>query len=69
MECFSVRYATKTHKKKKQVLQALVLSYLDYCPVLWSSVARKHLVKLQLAQNKAARLALHFDQRADINKS
>ena len=37
----------------KQVLQALVLSNLDYCPVVWSSAARKDLVKLQLAQNRA----------------
>ena len=28
-----------THSKK-QVLQALVLSYLDYCPVVWSNAAR-----------------------------
>ena len=48
-----------TPHSKKQVLQALVLSYLDYCPVLGLSAARKDLVKLQLAQNRAARLALH----------
>ena len=51
---------------KKQVLQALVLSYLDYSPVVWSSAARKDLDKLQLAQNRVARLALHCNQRADI---
>jgi hypothetical protein len=32
-------------------LQALVLSNLDYCPVVWSSTARKDLVKLQMAQS------------------
>ena len=47
--------------------QALVVSYLDYCPVIWSSAAKKDLVKLQLAQNRAARLALHCNQRANIN--
>ena len=51
---------------KKQVLQALVLSNLDYCPVVWLSAKRKDLVKLQLVQNRAARLALHCNQRADI---
>ena len=56
-----------TPHSKKQVLQALVLSYLDYCPVVWLSAARKYLVKLQLAQNRAALLALHCNQRADIN--
>ena len=56
-----------TPHSKKQVLQALVLSNLDYCPVVWSSVARKDLVKLQLAQNRVARFALNCNQRADIN--
>ena len=41
-----------TPHSTKQVLQALVLSYLDYCPVIWSSAAKKDLVKLQLAQNR-----------------
>ena len=48
-----------TTVQKKQVLQALVLSKLDYCTVVWSRVARKDLVKLQLAQNRAARFALN----------
>ncbi|CDQ80817.1 unnamed protein product [Oncorhynchus mykiss] len=48
-------------------LQVLVLSNLDYCPVVWSSAARKDLVKLQLPQNGAAHLALNCNQRADKN--
>ena len=56
-----------TPHSKRQVLQALVLSYLDYCPVVWSGAARKDLVKLQLAQNRATHLELHCNQRADIN--
>ena len=56
-----------TPHSTKQVLQALVLSNLDYCPVMWSSAAGKDLVKLQLVQNRATRLALHCNQRADIN--
>ena len=43
------------------------MSYFDYCPVVWSSAARKDQVTLQLAQNRVARLALHCNQRADIN--
>jgi hypothetical protein len=43
------------------------LSNLDYCPVVWSSAARKDLVKLQLAQNRAACFALNCNQRDDIN--
>ena len=34
---------------------------------MWSSAAKKVIVKLRLAQNRAGRLALHCDQRADIN--
>ena len=34
---------------------------------MWSSAARKDLVKQQLAQNRASRLALHCNQMADIN--
>ena len=56
-----------TPHSKKQDLQALVLCNLDYCPVVWFSAARKDLVKLQLAQNRAARFALHCNHRADIN--
>ena len=56
-----------TPHSKRQVLQALVLSNLDYCPVVWSSAGRKYLVKLQLAQDKGARFALNCNQRADIN--
>ena len=50
-----------------KVLQALVLSHLFYCPVIWSSAAKKDLVKLQLALNRATRRALHCNQRANIN--
>ena len=56
-----------TPHSTKQDLQALVLSYLDYCPVIWSRAAKKVLVKLQLNQNRASRLALHCNQRANIN--
>ena len=62
----------------RQVLQALVsiflttlnntlvLSHLDYCSVVWSGATKKDLGKLQLAQNRAARLALDV-QRGNIN--
>ena len=51
----------------RQVLQSLVLSHLDYCSVLWSGDTKKDLRKLQLAQNRAARMALECTQRANIN--
>ena len=43
----------------RQVLQALVLSHLDYCSVVWSGATKKDLGKLLLAQNRATRLDVH----------
>ena len=48
-----------TPSSRVLVTQALVLSHLDYCSTIWSGADQKHLSKLQIAQNKAARLALH----------
>ena len=60
----SALFYTTLQKSKSCRLQ---LSYLDYCPVMWSSAARKDLVNLQLAQNRVACLAVHYNQRANIN--
>ena len=49
-----------------QVIQALVLSHLDYCPAVWSSASKKELRKLQIGQNKAARVALKCKYRSSI---
>lgn len=51
----------------KQVIQTLVLSHLDYCPMIWSNATKKDLGKLQLAQNRAARLALRCTLRSSVN--
>jgi hypothetical protein len=45
---------------QKLTVVVLVLSHLDYCPVIWSRAAKKDIEKLQLAQNRAARLALNY---------
>ena len=50
-----------------QDLQALDFSYLDYGSVVWSGGTKKDLGKLQLVQNRAARLAPRCTQRANIN--
>ena len=42
------------------------MSHLDYCPVVWSGTTKRDLGKLQLAQNRAAQLALKCTQRANI---
>jgi hypothetical protein len=56
-----------TQKSTVLVVQALVLSHLDYYLVIWSSAAKKDLAKLQLAQNRAARLALNCTYRTNNN--
>ena len=51
-----------------QVIQALILSHLDYCSAIWSSAANKELYKLQLVQNRAARLALQCSIRKSTDQ-
>ena len=48
----NVRYSL--HNSTVLVVQALVLSHLDYSPVIWSSAAKKDLTKLQLVQNRSS---------------
>lgn len=57
-----------TQKTLKIVTQSLVLSNLDYCAVVWSNAAKKHLTKLQKIQNKAARMVLRCPYRTNINR-
>ena len=47
-------------------VRSIVLSHLEYCPVVWSSAARKHRLKLQVAQNRAARLTLNCSFRTNV---
>ena len=43
-----------TTPSTRQVLEALVLSHLDYYSVMWSGATKRDFRKLQLAQNRAA---------------
>ena len=52
-----------TAPSTRQILQALVLSHLDYCSVVWSGATKRD---LQLAQNRAAQLALGCTQSSNI---
>lgn len=56
-----------TSQSTRQVLQALVLSYLDYYPAVWSSAAKKNIGKLPLVQNKAAHIALRCTQKESFS--
>ena len=51
----------------KQVVQAIVLSHLQYCTVIWSSTTENNLKRLQVAQNKAARLILQCPYRTHVS--
>jgi hypothetical protein len=55
------------HRSTVLVVQALILSHLDYCPVKSSGATKEDLVKLQLAQNKASHLALNCTHRTTNN--
>uniref|UniRef100_A0A4W5P3U4 Reverse transcriptase domain-containing protein n=1 Tax=Hucho hucho TaxID=62062 RepID=A0A4W5P3U4_9TELE len=57
-----------TSSTLNQVIQSLVFSHLEYCPAIWSSAAKKDIKKLQMAQNRAARLSLHCSNRMNIIK-
>ena len=50
----------------RQVVCSLVLCHLDYCSVVWSSASNVLIQKLQVAQNKAARLVLGCSYRASV---
>ena len=50
-----------------QIVQTLALTHLDYCPMVWSSAAKKDIVKVQMVQNRAARIALCCSKRTNIN--
>ena len=57
-----------TDTSVKIVLQSLVLSNLDYCPPVWSGATKENLNRLQIAQNRAARLALRCSSRRNVNQ-
>lgn len=52
---------------RKFIVQSLVLCHLDYCSTVWASAAKKDLDKLQVVQNRAARLALACPFRTNVN--
>lgn len=52
----------------EQVCKSLILSHLDYCSVIWASASKKDLAKLQVVQNRAARLVLGCSSRTSIHK-
>ena len=50
----------------RQIVQSLVLCHLDYCSAVWSSANGGELKKLQVVQNRAARLVLGCSMRTNV---
>ena len=57
-----------TNESIIQVIKALVLAHLDYCSPVWSTATKNDLNKLQIAQNRAARLALNCSNMTNVLK-
>lgn len=51
-----------------QIVRSLVLCHLDYCSGVWSSASKGLIRKLQVAQNKAARLVLGCSSRSNVTR-
>ena len=51
-----------------QIVCSLVLCHLDYCTGVWSSASKGLINKLQIMQNKAARLVLGCSPRANVDE-
>ena len=51
-----------------QIVQSIVLCHLDYCSMVWSSAASGDLKKLQVVQNRAARLVLGCSLRSNVSR-
>jgi hypothetical protein len=49
-----------------QVIQSLFFCHLHYCPIIWSAATKSDLNKLQLVQNRAARLVLKCSLRTNV---
>lgn len=50
------------------VVNAIVISQLNYCLVVWSNALAKDIKKLQVLQNKAARCALRCSYTTNIKE-
>ncbi len=51
-----------------QLVQALVLSQMDCCSVIWSNTAESNLHKLQVTSNKAARMILRCPYKTRVSE-
>ena len=54
-------------KSSKLIFNSMILSLVDYCSVVWSNCADKHIARIQRLQNRAARVILRKGKRTHIN--
>lgn len=52
----------------KNVVRSLVLCHLEYCSLIWSAANKTNLKRLQLVQNKAARLILKCSYSTSVTE-
>lgn len=53
----------------RKIMQALILSHIDYYPMIWSSGTTKNIKRLQIIQKRAARVVLKADYKTNIRKT
>ncbi len=66
-----MRRAVAVVRRWRQYFTFYIISFfsqLDYCQIIWANASKKDLRKLQLVQNKAARLILRCPYRTNINR-
>ena len=56
-----------TYDNRKLLVQAVIMSRIDYCKILLFGVAAIHLAKLQRLQNIAPRLVCYVPKHEHIN--
>ena len=52
----------------RKIVQSLVLCHIDYCSIVWASAASGDRRKLQVVQNRAARLVLGCPIRSNVTR-
>lgn len=55
-------------RMRRTLVESIVLCHLDYCSIIWSTTTEANLNKLQVAQNKAARLVLNCSFNMSIGE-
>ncbi|KAI8499245.1 hypothetical protein Bbelb_230090 [Branchiostoma belcheri] len=55
------------HRQRIAVVNALIIPHIDYCCSVWGNTTQNNIRRLQVVQNRAARLALGCDRDAHVD--